>query len=269
MSEWKKYNGALIPELPAHVDITDSIDEIKRFVSDTGSFLARWTSDFDVKKETEFWHVICDQNLAIEEYSVNTRSKIKRGLQNCVVNKITKQKLIKNGYEVYKEAFLKYKTYATPNSKFLFVQDIELLERNWEFWGVFYNEKLIAYCMSKIESNSCNYSTIKFHPKYLRLYSSYALFYTMNVYYLNKMKFRYVNDGARNLVHKTNIQDFLITKFGFRKAYCKLHVQYNLFLKFLVMLIYPLRFVFYRFNNKFAVKITSPLLQEKIRRSFL
>ena len=123
--------------------------------------------------------------------------------------------------------------------------------------------------MCKIESNSCNYSTIKFHPKYLRLYSSYALFYTMNYYYLNEMKFRYVNDGARNLVHKTNIQDFLITKFGFRKAYCKLHIQYNLFLKFLVMLIYPLRFVFYRFNNKFAVKITSLLVQEEIRRGFL
>jgi len=269
MTNWRKYNGALIPDQPPHLEIDNSESLIKKKISDNNAYFSRWTSDFDCKEETDFWHVICDQNLVIEEYSVNTRSKIKRGLQNCVVNKITKQKLIKNGYEVYKEAFLKYKTYATLNSKFLFVQDIELLEKNWEFWGVFYNEKLIAYCMSKIESNSCNYSTIKFHPKYLRLYSSYALFYTMNCYYLNEMKFRYVNDGARNLVHKTNIQDFLITKFGFRKAYCKLHIQYNLFLKFLVMLIYPLRFVFYRFNNKFAVKITSLLLQEEIRRSFL
>ena len=63
--------------------------------------------------------------------------------------------------------------------------------------------------------------------------------------------------------------DLRITKFGFRKAYCKLHIQYNLFFKFLVMIMYPLRFVFYKFNNKFAVKITSLLLQEEIRRSFL
>ena len=267
MSKWRKYNGALIPMPPPHIEINTS--NIGSKIKETNSYFARWTTEFDCKKVTEFWHVICDQNLEIEEYSANTRSKIKRGLKNCVVKKITKQKLIKNGYEVYKEAFLKYKTYTTPNVKSVFVKDIELLGKYWEFWGVFYKEKLIAYCISKIESSSCNYSTIKFHPKYLRLYSSYALFYTMNCYYLNEMKFRYVNDGARNLVHKTNIQDFLITKFGFRKAYCKLHIQYNLFLKFLVMLIYPLRFVFYRFNNKFAVKITSLLLQEKIRRSFL
>jgi hypothetical protein len=37
----------------------------------------------------------------------------------------------------------------------------------------------------------------------------------------------------------------------------------------MVLFIYPLRFVFYRFNNKFAVKITALLFQEKIRRSFL
>tara|TARA_B110000444_G_C18801880_1_gene577879 strand:- start:361 stop:1170 length:810 start_codon:yes stop_codon:yes gene_type:complete len=269
MNAWRKYNGALIPKHPAHVSINENIGEIKNLISDTGSFFARWTSDFDIKEETEFWHVICDQNLAIEEYSVNTRSKIKRGMKNCSVRMITKQELIKNGYEVYKEAYLKYKTYNSPTLKSLFVQDIKFLGEEWHFWGVFYEEKLIAYCMSKIESTSCNYSTIKFHPKYLRLYSSYALFYTMNCYYLNEMKLKYVNDGTRNLVHKTNIQDFLITKFGFRKAYCKLHVQYNVFFKFIVILIYPLRFVFHRFNNRFAVKINSLLFQEKIRRSFL
>ena len=53
--------------------------------------------------------------------------------------------------------------------------------------------------------------------------------------------------------------DLRITKFGFRKEYCKLHIQYNLFFMFLVMIIYPLRFVFYKFNNKFAIKMTSLL----------
>ena len=123
--------------------------------------------------------------------------------------------------------------------------------------------------MCSLNDDTCNYSTIKFHPQYLKYYSSYALFYTMNRYYLAERKLKYVNDGARNLVHKTNVQDFLITKFGFRKAYCKLHIEYSLIIRFIVMFIFPIRFVFYRFNNKFALKINSLLLQEKIRRSFL
>ena len=35
----------------------------------------------------------------------------------------------------------------------------------------------------------------------------------MNQYYLNEKKLTYVTDGARSLVHQSNIQDFLINKF--------------------------------------------------------
>lgn len=35
------------------------------------------------------------------------------------------------------------------------------------------------------------------------------------------------------------------------------------------MMIYPLRFVFYKFNNKFAVKITSLLFKEKNKKFFV
>ena len=42
-------------------------------------------------------------------------------------------------------------------------------------------------------------------------------------------------DGERNVLHKTAFQDYLIKYFGFRYAYCKLHVvlnpQYALFIR--------------------------------------
>jgi hypothetical protein len=267
MSDWRKYNGALISNRPPHIDLNTR--EISLLLKEKKALFARWVTDFDSEKETEFWHVICDKNISIDKYSVNTRSKIKRGLKNCEVKKISKQEIIENAYEVYENAFLKYTTHSTCQNKVNFMQDIKSLGTNWEFFGVYYKEKLIAYCMCSLKDSTCNYSTIKFHPQYLKYYSSYALFHTMNQYYLGERKLKYVNDGARNLVHKTNVQDFLITKFGFRKAYCKLHVKYSLMLRFMVLFIYPLRFVFYRFNNKFAVKITALLFQEKIRRSFL
>ena len=267
MSEWKRYNGALVPIRPPH--IKTNAKNLALLIKLENVFLARWVTDFDQKTETEFWYVICDKNLGINDYSINTRSKIRRGLKNCDVMKITKQEIIENAYEVYKNAFLKYTTYSTCKSRINFTQEIELLGADWEFFGVYYKGKLIAYCMCSLMDGTCNYSTIKFHPKYLKYYSSYALFYIMNRYYLSERKLKYVNDGARNLVHMTNVQDFLISKFGFRKAYCKLHIEYSLLIRFFVTFLYPIRFVFHGFNNKFASKINSLLLQEKIRRSFL
>lgn len=267
MKEWKKYNGALIPIRPPHIN--SNIENISLLIKLENAFLARWVTEFDDEVATEFWYVICDKSLEINDYSLNTRSKIRRGLKNCQVMKITKQVIIKNAYEVYKHAFLKYTTHSTYKNEINFIKEIESLGTDWEFFGVYYQEKLIAYCMCSLIDGTCNYSTIKFHPKYLKYYPSYALFYIMNRYYLSERKLQYVNDGARNLVHKTNVQEFLISKFGFRKAYCKLHIEYRLIIRFFVAFLYPIRFVFQGFNNKFASKINSLLLQEKIRRSFL
>ena len=36
-----------------------------------------------IKKKTEFWYVICDKKMDLQEYSRNTRSKIRRGLKQC------------------------------------------------------------------------------------------------------------------------------------------------------------------------------------------
>jgi len=267
MVKWRKYNGALIPIGPPHMQV--DIYNIKQKVKETNSYFARWTSNFDCDKETVFWHVICDKFLTIESLSRNTRSKIRRGLKTCSIRLVNKSIILDQGFECYKAAFINYNTTLNLKTESEFKTDILELEGSWDFWAVFYKNRMIGYSQNRLIDDYCDYSTIKLHPSYLSLYSSYVLFFTMNKYYLNELRFKYVNDGARNLVHKTNVQDFLITKFGFRKAYCKLHIEYSFIIRFIVMFIYPIRFVFHRFNNKFALKINSLLLQEKIRRSFL
>jgi len=267
MVKWRKYNGALIPIGPPHMQV--DIYNIKQKVKETNSYFARWTSNFDCDKETVFWHVICDKFLTIESLSRNTRSKIRRGLKTCSIRLVNKSIILDQGFECYKAAFINYNTTLNLKTESEFKTDILELEGSWDFWAVFYKNRMIGYSQNRLIDDYCDYSTIKLHPSYLSLYSSYVLFFTMNKYYLNELRFKYVNDGARNLVHKTNVQDFLISKFGFRKAYCKLHIEYSFIIRFIVMFIYPIRFVFHRFNNKFALKINSLLLQEKIRRSFL
>ena len=69
---------------------------------------------------------------------------------------------------------------------------------------------MIGYSQNKIINNYCDYSTIKFHPNYLKFYLSYVkLFYTMNQYYLNEREFKYVNDGLEVYLIKLIFKTFL------------------------------------------------------------
>jgi hypothetical protein len=269
MTNWRKYNGALIPDQPPHIEIDDSDSLIKKKISDNNVFFARWTSDFDCDKETNFWHVIQDTPLEINDYSPKTRNQIRRSLKKCNVKKVKKEEIIKFGYNSYYSAFQKYNTYLSPLSEDEFICSILLLGAEWEFWGIYdLNEMMIGYSQNKIVKDYCDYSIMKFHPDYLKSRPSEALIYTMNQYYLNERNFRYINDGARSISHDTNIQEFLIKKFKFRKAYCKLNIIYNSRIGFLVKFLYSFRLPLKLLNFGPFVKLNILLNQEKIRRSY-
>jgi len=114
-----------------------------------------------------------------------------------------------------------------------------------------------------------NYSTVKFDPDELVKYSSYALFYSMNKYYLAEKKYKYVCDGARSISHETSIQEHLVRKHGFRYAYCKLHVVYHPVTYFIVRLLFPFISFFERAQESVLIKkVYAVLKQEEIRRTF-
>lgn len=51
----------------------------------------------------------------------------------------------------------------------------------------------------------------------------------------------YINDGSRSIRHETAFQDYLEKYFGFRKAYCKLHMVYRFPINVIVKILYPFR----------------------------
>jgi hypothetical protein len=161
MTNWRKYNGALIPDQPPHVEIDDSDSLIKKKISANNAFFARWTSNFDCNKETNFWYVICDIPLEFKDYSLNTRSKIKRGLNHCTVRKMSLQDLLADGYKVYKSAFERYNTSQKIFTDHQFKESILQLTGKLEFWGVYFNDILIGYSQNKIDDMTCEYSLFK------------------------------------------------------------------------------------------------------------
>jgi hypothetical protein len=82
-----------------------------------------------------------------------------------------------------------------------------------------------------------------------------------------------ISDGERPIRHKTNYQEYLCKYFGFRFAYCKLHIKYKLWFKIIIIILFLfsklLLFISEKINSKQLYNVICILKQEKIRRTFL
>jgi len=267
--KWNNYHGALLPDLTPDIEISLSKKEADKLLSKQKALFLRYTSEWDSGQKRSFWFVVKDSFHGMSELSGNTRSKLRRGWKYFDVRKVTIEEIVRNGYEVYKHAFSRYNTHLKPVSKQKFYENT-MNSIDYDFFAVYEkkSQKMVAYSSNKIINDVCNYTTIKFHPNYLKYYSGYVLIYEMNKYYLQERKFKYIHDGARSIVHDTNIHDFLIDKFKFRKAYCQLNIFYRWDIQLAVRLLYPFRAILNKKTSSIMKKISAVLKQEEIRRSF-
>ncbi len=237
---WRIYAKMVIPIGPSDYSYNLTKIEAKKILNQfPNALLIRWQEELTNQTEGEWYSVICKKNYEIGDYSTKNRNIIRKGLKNFEYKIIAPEVIYNYGYEVYCSAFKNYQTKTPVIKEDEYKKEIKITaEFNdiIEYWGIFYNEKLIGYASNLLYDNiEVNYSTIKINPEYSKFSPSYAFFYSMNQYYLKSKKFQYVNDGFRSLSHESNIQDFLIEKFFFEKKYKKLKVVYkpalNFFLK--------------------------------------
>ncbi|GIK21232.1 MAG: hypothetical protein BroJett005_06460 [Ignavibacteriota bacterium] len=272
---WQKYNQAVIPVGPAKLDYSLNSDQQSRILSEFNNvFFIRSNNGFnhkDGQEKLKWYAVIKKQFIEKEKIKSNeSRKKIKRGLINCKVEKIDADFIAHHGYEVFYAAVKTYK----GNIKFdldekSFCQKYKIRNNYpdiFHYWGVFEKNKLIGYAENLIYNFiESSYSTMKFLPEKFDLFPTYALVYSMDEYYLQRLKFEYVNDGFRSILHETNIQDFLIKNFHFYKQPTSLNIYYKPAIEKIIKLIFPFKNLI---NNRYVNfrKINALLELEEIRR---
>lgn len=263
---WKKYQGVLMPNCAPHVDVEITKKTALKLIKENRAFLLMYPSEFDKKSDGEYWYIIKDGMSTMDQLDSKRRNELKKGLRFCHVRKVDVNIInSKEGYRVYEKAV---KGYGKIPDQYEEYRKNFKEESGEEYWGVFTkDELLIGYARNTIMDSMCGYSSMKFDPEYLNLHSSYALIYEMNNHYLNERRLLYVSDGAKSLQHETNIQQFLIKKFLFRKAYCHLNIVYHPLVYYVIAAIMPFRTVLRKFDCKLIRKLDVALKLEEMRRN--
>ncbi len=264
MDMYRLYKHCWVFDKAPHLETELSPDEVSAFFG-KGGFMFRNVFDFDRKEPSDFWFVIKDSFGGMEELVSKNRTFIRKSLKIYDFKIVDKQCIAKHGYPIYLKALEHYKTKTVAQTREDFERWVNSCTEANEFWMVFSKEtgEAIGYSINTLRENCAEYNQIKVNPEFLgNTYPFYGLFYEMNRHYLEEKKLGYVIDGARSLTEHSHIQDFLIEKFKFRKAYCEVKIYYRQPFKAALMLLYPFRRFFrdQRFVGVFKM--------EEIRRQF-
>lgn len=252
MNGWKYYKSTLIPSSAPHEAVnTDYIFDGSVWKKHPEVLLARWTTDYDCGYETNWWYEIKDEPFDISKLSSKYRYKINKGTKQFDVHKINPSEYKDELYRVQVAAYSAYPAKYRPHVDYKSFIDSTEKWNVYTTYGVFNKEDnlLVGYSLLETNGNCINYSVHKTNPEYEKKQVNAALIYKVLLEYDEFLRDGgYICDGARNISHETSFHEYLEKYFGFRKAYCKLHIAYNPKIKWAVKLLYPFRKILRRFD---------------------
>jgi hypothetical protein len=249
---------------PPHIGIDK--ENMKLALHLSTCYMARYTTNFDCGFETPWYYVICDAPIDLKKLNSANRYNINHGLRHFYVQKIRKNlENVRELYRIYKKSSERY-TNFTPVSESDFIEAaINSFESN-VYYGAYYknNNLLCGYTSVKEQANVASFNTMKLDQAYFKFGLTYVLVFWVTDIYLKQKKFKYIHNGERSVRHDTEMQDFLIKRLSFRKAYTNLHMEYKFFLGLLIRICYPFRKLFNKLHGILFHNVSALLLQEQI-----
>ena len=255
MTDWKYYNHAVIPSVTPHENPdVFSIEDGSIWKSfEKTPLLARWTTEFDCGYETNWWYVIKDTVFDISELKAKRRYEINKGTKNFRVVKIAPSDYKEDLYNIQVAAFSAYpEKYRPTVDKDAFLSAVESWGENYTTFASFHFEtgEMTGYALLSEKNPRCvGFNVLKSKPEYERLSVNAAIVAEVLNYYNDFLSNGgYICDGERSINHETAFQDYLEKYFGFRKAYCKLHIKYNPRIQWLFKMLFPFRKILNKFD---------------------
>lgn len=257
MRDWMRYREGLDFRGDLLNALRLTLHEVHSLFKSFGrkAFYIRNVYDFDCAERTEFWYVVRDRALAIEEYATRKdRQQVRRSLRAYEFRRVDLIEMLRVGYRVSLEHWQR----LPRNRRFVHATEADFTDflhaqnaRGVEFWvgystetgeAAMWESVYIVGCMAVEEQERLSY-------RYKQYYPTYGLNHVIANYYLKDRGLRYVVAGARTVTEHSNVQEFLLKKMGFRKAYCKLKVWFRFPVNLIVPCAYPFRKLLPRGSN--------------------
>lgn len=272
---WTYYNNAAIPNVP--VNFEPDITPIKNgdiWQLDGSPLLARWTTDFDCKEETNWWYVIKDTPLDMSQVKSNYRYKINKGIKNFDCKRINPAEYIEQLHNVFVAAYSswpeKYRPDVSLEGTKKFIDKI-VADNSVICYGAFFREtgELCGFMRVPTYDTHVELQVQRVNPAFEKYQLNAALVHCLVNDFSSQLEVggKFILDGARSISHETAFQEYLEKYFGFRKAYCKLHIAYNPKIKWIIPTLYMFRKIFAKFDEIGIIhKINAVLKMEEFAR---
>jgi hypothetical protein len=277
--DWHYYNHSAIPSTAPHEvpNLECIADGSIWHIEEKRTFLARYTTNWDCGYETSWWYVIKDTAFDISALKTKRRYEITKALRFFDVKEINPVEHTDALAKVQETAFSAYPAKYRPTfNKDSFFKSIDVWRRqihegSLKFFAAFYKEtnELAGYSYVNIYKSYLNFSVQKVNPVFEKYNVNAALVNGVLDAFKDKLsKDFYICDGSRAINHETHFQDYLEKYFGFRKAYCRLHLAYPPLCKFMITSLYPFRRFVALLGRRVGVlhHLSSILEMEKIAR---
>lgn len=274
MSHWHYYNHALLPNCPPP---RENLEEAifaelsdRQLWNENGNkaLLARWTTNFDCGYETNWWYCIKDESYNIDSVKSKIRYYVKKGISNFEVRVIRADDYREDLYMVAVAAFSAYpESYRPTVDKEKFENEISEWDSKYVVFGAFDRENgtLQGYSLCGEHVGYVELCVLKTNPDYEKMQINAALVNGILEHYNDRLsKEFYIVDGERNILHETAFQNYLEKYFGFRKAYCKLHIQYRRGVGVIVKILLPFRKLIAKSKGRLCKKIAAVLKMETL-----
>lgn len=244
---WQYYNHARIPTAPPTVPAALEAMAEEGFWHDSRGtvLLARWTSEFDCRRETGWWYIIKDTPLDMDAMKAKRRYEITKGQKHFQVRPIVPKEYGQALYRVEQAAFAAYPAKYRPQVDWdTFAAGLP----NWEdclVYGAFSREtgELAGYGLLRYAApDFLDFLVLEADPAWEKQGVNAAI--VAGILEENRdflQRGGILCDGARSIRHETNFQDYLEKYFGFRRAYCVLHLAYPPKIRWAVRAAYPFR----------------------------
>lgn len=245
MSSYFLYRNAWINDVAPHEEVRLSKMEAQTLLKQ-GGLMVRNTYDFDLPEKTNFWFVINDQYKGLDELTPRVRNKVRHAFQFFDYKKIGTEHFEANVYPILDDTIVNYKIHDREINRQIFSEFLEQCKKkSFDYWGIFLKDtkKMVGYCMVKTWEDSCEIWNVGILSEYKSngYYPFYGLYHYLIDYYLKEKGFRYISDGSRTITNHSEIHDWLIHYFHFRKAYCNLKIYYKWWFGIVVKVLYPFR----------------------------